>query len=102
VSPWVPPVMHVSGVRWHTPAVRVQGVGAQDHPWCWTWWCTWETEAGRSLEFEASLVYKFQVSFRTARATQRNTIFKKEKKKSIILSCRELKASLGYRRSCLK
>ena len=31
---------------------------------------TWESEAGRYLEFEASVVYR--VSFRAARATQRN------------------------------
>jgi len=37
----------------------------------------WEAEAGRSLEFEASLVYR--VSSRIARATQRNPVFKKKK-----------------------
>jgi hypothetical protein len=40
---------------------------------------TWEAEAGGSLEFEASLVYK--VSSRTARAIQRNPVSKKTKKK---------------------
>jgi hypothetical protein len=41
---------------------------------------TWEAEAGRRIsEFEASLVY--QVSSRTARATQRNPVSKKTKKK---------------------
>jgi hypothetical protein len=38
---------------------------------------TWEAEAGGSLEFEASLVYR--VSSRTARATQRNPVSKKKK-----------------------
>ena len=33
---------------------------------------TWGTETGRSLEFEASLVYR--ASFKTARATQRNPV----------------------------
>ena len=37
---------------------------------------TWEAETGKSLEFEASLVYK--VSSRTARATQRNPVLKKK------------------------
>jgi hypothetical protein len=37
---------------------------------------TWEAEAGGSLEFEASLVYK--VSSRTARAIQRNPVSKKQ------------------------
>jgi hypothetical protein len=37
---------------------------------------TWETEAGGSLEFKASLVYR--VSSRTARATQRNPVMKTE------------------------
>jgi hypothetical protein len=40
---------------------------------------TWKAEAGVSLEFEASLVYR--VSSRTARATQRNPVSKKKKKK---------------------
>jgi hypothetical protein len=40
---------------------------------------TWEAEAGGSLEFEASLVYR--VSSRTTRATQRNPVSKKKKKK---------------------
>jgi hypothetical protein len=35
---------------------------------------TREAEAGRSLEFKASLVYR--VSFRTAKATQRNPVSK--------------------------
>jgi hypothetical protein len=35
---------------------------------------TWEAEAGRSLEFEASLVYR--VSFRTAMDTQRHPVLK--------------------------
>jgi hypothetical protein len=39
---------------------------------------TWEAEAGGSLEFEASLVYR--VSSRTARATQKNPVSKKKKK----------------------
>ena len=37
----------------------------------------WEAEAGRFFEFEASLVYR--VSSRTARATQRNPVWKKPK-----------------------
>jgi hypothetical protein len=41
---------------------------------------TWEAEAGRSLEFKASLVYR--VSSRTARATQRNPVWKKQKQKN--------------------
>jgi hypothetical protein len=40
---------------------------------------TREAEAGGSLEFEASLVYK--VSSRTARAIQRNPVSKNQKKK---------------------
>jgi hypothetical protein len=40
---------------------------------------TWEAEAGGFLEFEASLVYR--VSSRTAKATQRNPVSKKAKKK---------------------
>ena len=39
---------------------------------------TWEAEAGGSLELEASLVYR--VSFRTARATQRNPDSKMKQK----------------------
>ena len=39
---------------------------------------TWETEAGRSLEFEPSLVYR--VSSMTARATQRNPVSKNQTK----------------------
>ena len=35
---------------------------------------TWEAEAGRFLEFEASLVYK--VSSKTARAIKRNPVSK--------------------------
>jgi hypothetical protein len=35
---------------------------------------TWEEEAGESLEFEASLVYR--VSSRTARTIQRNPVLK--------------------------
>jgi hypothetical protein len=38
---------------------------------------TWEAEAGRFSEFEASLVYR--VSSRTARATQRNPVSKNKK-----------------------
>jgi hypothetical protein len=41
---------------------------------------TWEAEAGGSLEFEASLVYR--VSSRTARATQRNPVLKKKEKEN--------------------
>jgi hypothetical protein len=37
---------------------------------------TWEAEAGGSLEFEASLVYR--ASSRTARATQRNPILENQ------------------------
>ena len=41
---------------------------------------TWEADRGRQIsEFEASLVY--QVSSRTARATQRNPVSKNHKKK---------------------
>ena len=46
----------------------------------WVWWhthtfnpSTWDTEAGGSLEFKASLVYK--ASSRTARARDRETQF---------------------------
>ena len=39
---------------------------------------TWEAEAGRS-EFEASLVYS--ISSRTARATQRNPVWKNKREK---------------------
>jgi hypothetical protein len=41
---------------------------------------TWEAEAGRFFEFEASLVYR--VSSRTARAIQRNPVSKKTKKQT--------------------
>jgi hypothetical protein len=41
---------------------------------------TWEAEAGRSLEFMASLDSK--ESFRTARATQRNSVSKNKKQKN--------------------
>ena len=41
---------------------------------------SWEAEAGGSLEFAASLVYR--VSSRTARATQRNPVSKKNKTKN--------------------
>ena len=41
---------------------------------------TWEAEAGGSLEFEASLVYK--VSSRTARAIQRNPVSKKQQQQN--------------------
>jgi hypothetical protein len=41
---------------------------------------------GRQIsEFEASLVYK--VSFRTAKATQRNPVSNKQKKKALFLCC---------------
>ena len=39
---------------------------------------TWEAEAGGSLIFKASLVYR--VSSRTARAAQRNLVSKKQNK----------------------
>jgi hypothetical protein len=41
---------------------------------------TQEAEAGRSLEFEASLVYR--VSSRTAKATHRNPVSKNQKPKN--------------------
>jgi hypothetical protein len=44
---------------------------------------TWETEAGRSLEFEPSLVYR--VSSMTARATQRNPVSKKKQTKQKVV-----------------
>jgi hypothetical protein len=40
---------------------------------------TWEAEAGKFLEFEASLVYR--VSSRTARAIQKNPVSKQNKTK---------------------
>jgi hypothetical protein len=48
----------------------------------WAWWCTplipaLESETGGFSEFKASLVYR--VSSRTARATQRNSVSKKQK-----------------------
>jgi hypothetical protein len=44
-------------------------------------WCLGGRGRGRRIsEFEASLVYK--VSFRTARATQRNPVSKKQKTKN--------------------
>jgi hypothetical protein len=46
---------------------------------------TWEAEAGRFLEFEASLVYR--VSFRTARATQRNPVSKQTIKQTNKQTC---------------
>ena len=42
---------------------------------------THEAEAGGSPEFEASLVYKS--SSRTAKATQRNPVFKKQTNKQL-------------------
>jgi hypothetical protein len=42
---------------------------------------TWEAEEGKSLEFQASLVYR--ASFRTARATQRNFVLKNKQTKTI-------------------
>jgi hypothetical protein len=44
---------------------------------------TWEAEAGGFLESEATLVYR--VSSRTARATQRNPVLEKKKKRIVIL-----------------
>jgi hypothetical protein len=41
---------------------------------------TWKTDADRPLEFEANLVYKG--SSRTARATLRNPVSRKKKKKN--------------------
>jgi hypothetical protein len=41
---------------------------------------TWEAEAGGFLEFGASLIYR--VSSRAARATERNSVSKKLKKKT--------------------
>jgi hypothetical protein len=43
---------------------------------------TWEAEAGRISEFEASLVYK--VNSRTASATQRNPVSKNQTKTKTI------------------
>jgi hypothetical protein len=40
--------------------------------------CTQKAGTGRSLEFEASLIYK--MSFRTAMATQRNPVLKNRRK----------------------
>ena len=40
---------------------------------------TWEAKAGDLCEFKASLVYR--MSSRTAKATQRNRVLKKQKKK---------------------
>jgi hypothetical protein len=42
---------------------------------------TWKAEAGKFLEFKASLVYS--VSFRTGRATKRNPIQKKKREKKV-------------------
>ena len=42
---------------------------------------TWETEAGRSLEFKDRLVYK--ASSGIARATQRNLVSKRKRKTKI-------------------
>ena len=40
--------------------------------------CTWEADGGRSLSSKASLVYK--MSFRIARASQKNTVSKQTNK----------------------
>jgi hypothetical protein len=50
--------------------------------WCGTSFTphTQEAEAGSLGDFEASLVYR--VSFRTARATQRNPVLKKTNKQT--------------------
>jgi hypothetical protein len=48
---------------------------------------TWEAQAGGSL-FKASLVYR--VNSRTARATQRNRVSEKKKKKRITIGMNEL------------
>jgi hypothetical protein len=45
---------------------------------------TQEVEAGKSLEMEASLVYK--ASSRTARATQRDSLLKKDERKKLNLN----------------
>lgn len=42
---------------------------------------TWKTDAGRSLEFKARLVYR--VNYRTARAAQRNRVSKSKMFSSI-------------------
>jgi hypothetical protein len=44
---------------------------------------TWEAEAGRFLEFEASLVYR--VSSRTARAAEKPCLEKPKKKKKLFI-----------------
>jgi hypothetical protein len=44
---------------------------------------TWEAEAGRFLEFEASLVYR--VSSRTARAAENPCLEKPKKKKKLFI-----------------
>ena len=45
---------------------------------------TWEAEAGNLCEFEASLVYR--ANSRTARATHREILSKKEKKKNCLVA----------------
>jgi hypothetical protein len=50
---------------------------------------TWEAEAGRFQEFEASLVYK--VSSRKARATQRNPVSKNKTKQNSLKKSPALK-----------
>jgi hypothetical protein len=49
---------------------------------------TREAEMQADFEFESSLVYR--VSSRTAKATQRNPVSKKKKKRIIIFVCQEL------------
>jgi hypothetical protein len=49
---------------------------------------TQEAEAGRFLEFEASLVYK--VSSKTARAIQRNPVLKNKKQKTTTIKDKSL------------
>jgi hypothetical protein len=54
----------------------------------------------RVSEFEASLVYK--VSSRTARATQRNPVSKKQKTKNKKIKFETIKSILGVKKQCCK
>lgn len=55
---------------------------------------TWEAEASESLEYEANLLYR--VSFRTARATQKNHVLKNEQTKNNNNKCLLLRLSQVY------
>ena len=60
---------------------------------------TWETEAGESLSFKDSLVYK--ESFRTARAAQRNPVSKTSEQEKLYINIKPSLVSQIYNLSNL-